>query len=112
VGLSLQATAGSEAGAAVAERLNAAITDLDDTIRQVRSTIYELGSAEFDQGVRARVLALVRDLSPVVGFDMRTSFGGAVDTMISNQLAEHLLVVLRGGDERQAPRPGHRSQRL
>jgi len=95
VGLSLQATAGTKAGAAVADRLNVAISNLDDTIRQIRSTIYELGSAEFDQGVRASVLALVRDLSAVVGFDIRVSFDGAVDAMISDQLAEHLLAVVR-----------------
>lgn len=95
VGLSLQAVAGATESAGVAERLNGAITDLDDTIRQVRSTIYELGSAEIDHGARAGVLALVRDLTPVVGFDVRVAFEGAVDTMISDQLAEHLLAVVR-----------------
>ena len=95
VGLSLQAIAGTAESAGIAERLNGAITDLDDTIRQVRSTIYELGSAEVDPGVRAGVLAPVRDLTPVVGFDVRVTFDGAVDTMISDQLAEHLLAVVR-----------------
>jgi signal transduction histidine kinase len=95
VGLSLQAIAETAESAGIAERLNGAITDLDDTIRQVRSTIYELGSAEIDRGVRAGVLALVRNLTPVVGFDVRVTFDGAVDTMISDQRAEHLLAVVR-----------------
>jgi signal transduction histidine kinase len=95
VGLSLQAIAAVAEGARIAERLNGTITDLDDTIRQVRSTIYELGSAEIDRGVRAGILKLVRDLTPVVGFDVRVTFDGAVDTMVSDQLAEHLLAVVR-----------------
>ncbi len=95
VGLSLQAMAGTAATAGISDRLNAAIADLDDTIRQVRSTIYELGSAEIDRGVRANILSLVRDLNPVVGFDVRATFDGLVDTMISDQLAEHLLAVIR-----------------
>jgi signal transduction histidine kinase len=95
VGLSLQSMAGAAAAAGIAERLETSIAHIDDTIRQVRSTIFELASAEIDQGVRASILALVHDLSPLVGFDVRTSFDGAVDTMISNQLAEHLLAVVR-----------------
>jgi len=79
----------------VADRLNPAIRDLDGIIRQIRSTIFELGSAEIDQGVRASVLALVHDLSSLIGFDVRVSFDGAVDAMVSDQLAEHLLAVLR-----------------
>ncbi len=44
VGLTLQAMSGAAVGAGIADRLTSAISDLDDTIRQVRSTIYELGS--------------------------------------------------------------------
>ena len=43
VGLSLQSMAAAAASSGLTERLNAAVTDLDDTIRQVRSTIYEIG---------------------------------------------------------------------
>ncbi len=31
----------------------------------------------------------------MVGFEIRVTFDGAVDTMISDQLAEHLLIVVR-----------------
>jgi len=95
VGLSLQGMAAAAEAAGIADRLNAAISDLDDTIRQVRSTIYELGSSEIDRGLRSGLLSLVRDLTPVVGFDIGVTFDGAVDTMISDQLAEHLLIVVR-----------------
>jgi signal transduction histidine kinase len=95
VGLSLQAMAGAAGSSQISDRLNVAISDLDDTIRQIRSTIYELGSAQIDQGVRANILSLVRELSPVIGFDVGVTFDGAVDTMMSDQVAEHLLAVVR-----------------
>jgi signal transduction histidine kinase len=95
VGLSLQATAGMTRETGIKDRLDTAISDLDDTIRQVRSTIYELGSAEIGRGVRDSLLSLVRELTPVVGFDVRVTFEGAVDATVSDQLAEHLLAVVR-----------------
>lgn len=95
VGLSLQGIAGVARAEGLSDRLNVAVSDLDDTIRQVRATIFELGSSQVDRGVRASVLALIRDLSPVVGFEIRVLFDGAVDTMISDQVAEHLLATIR-----------------
>ncbi|MGO9341563.1 MAG: GAF domain-containing sensor histidine kinase, partial [Acidimicrobiales bacterium] len=95
VGLSLQSIAGAATSEGLADRLAAAISDLDDTIRQVRSSIYELGSTGAEQGLRARVNSLVRELSPVVGFEIHVSFDGPVDSAISDQIAEHLLAVLR-----------------
>ena len=95
VALSLQSMAGAAAAAGIAERLKAAVVGLDDTIRQVRSTIYELGSAGIDQGVRNDVLSLVRDLNPVVGFEVRVSFDGPVDSAVSDELAEHLSATVR-----------------
>jgi signal transduction histidine kinase len=71
------------------------ISDIGDTIRQVRSSIYELGSTTGDPGVRADVLALTRSLSPIVGFDIRVSFDGPIDAVISEVVTEHLLATIR-----------------
>jgi signal transduction histidine kinase len=95
VGLSLQSMAVTAAAAGLTERLDVAISDLDDTIRQVRSTIYELGWSATDQGLRASILSLMRDLNPVVGFAVRVSFEGPVDFAISQEIAGHLLAVIR-----------------
>ena len=95
VTLSLQSMAGAAAAAGMGDRLTAAVSDLDATIRQVRSTIYELGSARLDQGVRHNVLSLVRDLNPVLGFEARVSFDGPVDSAIPDELIEHLLATVR-----------------
>ncbi len=93
-GLTLHSIAGVEAPG-TADRLTEVIGDIDETIRQIRSTIFELGSTEIDPGIRSSILSLVHTLRPVVGFDVKVSFDGPVDTIASDQLAEHLLAVIR-----------------
>ena len=95
VGLSLQSISGAVAAEGLSDRLKTAISDLDDTIRQVRSTIYELGSGGLEQGLRARVQSLIRELDSVVGFKIQVSFDGPLDTVVSDQVADHLLHTIR-----------------
>jgi signal transduction histidine kinase len=97
VGLSLQAMAGAVAAEGLQERFNRAISDLDDTIRQVRSTIYELGMTGEEQGIRARIQSLVRDLEAVLKFKINVSFDGPVDSAVPDEIAEHLLNAIREG---------------
>lgn len=93
VGLSLQSMAGAAATSGLADRLQSAIVDIDDTIRQVRASIFEL--AFTSAGVRTSVLALVRDLAPVVGFEVQVSFDGPVDAAVTEEVSEHLLAAVR-----------------
>jgi len=97
VGLSLKAMSTSAGTEGVADQINRAISDIDDTIRQVRSAIYELGTTGDEQGLRAQILALARDLRPVVGFNVDISFDGPVDSGVSDQISEHLLIAIREG---------------
>ena len=94
VGLSLQSIASSTTDA-LARRLNAAIGEIDDTIRQVRSSIYELGITRDTRGVRAGVLDLLGELEPIVGFEVRATFDGPVDSAVPDRVAEHLLATIR-----------------
>jgi signal transduction histidine kinase len=95
IGLSLQSMAASSSGSYSPDRLNATIADIDDTIRQVRTSIFELGSAGLGRGVRDNVLSLLQNLRPVVGFDVLTTFEGPVDAGIPDIISEHLLAVIR-----------------
>ena len=52
-------------------------------------------SDEEDPGVRAGVLTLVRSLSPVLGFNVRVSFDGPIDSVISQSVTEQLLATIR-----------------
>ena len=93
VGLSLQSMSGAAASTELAEGLDTAISNIDDTIHQVRSSIFELGSEE--SGVRASILSLVRELKAVVGFEVLVAFDGPVDTTVPDQIGEQLLATIR-----------------
>jgi signal transduction histidine kinase len=95
VGISLETMAKETEAEGMADRLAVLVSDVGDAIRQVRSSIYELGLAEEDPGVRAGVLTLVRSLNPVLGFNVRVSFDGPVDSVISQSVTEQLLATIR-----------------
>lgn len=94
IGLSLQSIASDPAAKSRAERLQKIVSDIDETIRQVRTSIFEL-SQDLHHGVRGSVVELLAELTPVVGFDVRVSFDGPVDTAVSESISEHLLAVIR-----------------
>lgn len=97
VGLSIQGTVSMATSPEIGARLSKAVTDIDDVIRQIRSTIFELGLGVEGVRVRGRVLALSRELSPVVGFEVPVEFEGPVDTAVPEEVGEHVLAVLREG---------------
>ena len=94
IGLSLQSVATSPGAEPRAERLQKIVSDIDETIRQVRTSIFEL-SQDLHHGVRGSVVELLGELTPVVGFEVRVSFDGPVDTAISDSISEHMLAVIR-----------------
>ncbi|MGD0881448.1 MAG: GAF domain-containing sensor histidine kinase [Acidimicrobiales bacterium] len=94
-GLKLQGVASSTDAEGVSQRLGAVISDLDDTIREIRSTIFELGLIGTEQGIRIQVITLLEELSELIGIPVRPTFNGPVDTGISDEVAEHLLPTLR-----------------
>jgi signal transduction histidine kinase len=95
IGLSLQGVAANPTASGNAERLTKTISDIDDTIRQVRTSIFELESDGIGRGLRDNVLSLLSDLRPMIGFDVHLLFDGPVDTAVPDIVSEHLLVVIR-----------------
>ncbi|GHD19975.1 GAF domain-containing sensor histidine kinase [Nocardiopsis kunsanensis] len=80
-----------------ATRVRNAVDDMDDTIRQIRSTIFALqSSAEEDQSwLRSQILDLVNSASETLGFSPRLLTQGAIDNAVDERTGEHLLAVLR-----------------
>jgi len=69
VGLSLEATA-RRPPAEMAQRLSQAVSDIDDTIRSIRSSIFTLEArAEDIVGLRTQVLQVTSEAVPVLGFE-------------------------------------------
>jgi signal transduction histidine kinase len=98
IGLSLQAiaeTVGPDHD--VEARLRDKVRDVDRTIRQIRTSIFELhGPLIGDrEGVRADALTVAAELIPALGFAPHVTFSGPVDTVITGPLAEDVLACLR-----------------
>ncbi len=93
-GLSLQGVRATASNPAVAERIDRAVADLDTTIRDIRTTIFELNQRAAGT-VRQGVHALAREYTPVLGFGPIVRTHGPVETLVDDDLGEQLLVVLR-----------------
>ena len=80
-------------------RLAGIVDDIDDTIRQIRSSIFELNDpADIDgRSLRATVLKIVTEVEPVLGFRATVSFDGPVDTMVDDDLLRDAEAALREG---------------
>jgi signal transduction histidine kinase len=80
-----------------AEHVQQAVDDLDQTIKEIRSTIYALQRPErsTSRSLRARIVDLIDDYSDVLGFTPSLRLEGLIDTRISSTIGENLLAVLR-----------------
>jgi len=95
VGLSLQGIIRTALPSEAVEKLQQAITDIEVTMRQIRTSIFELAAETTRRSLRASVLALVRELRGVVGFEVSVTFDGLVDSEVPSDVAAHLLFTLR-----------------
>jgi signal transduction histidine kinase len=95
IGLSLQGLAGAAVPSTVVDRLQSAIGDIDTVIRQIRTTIFELGATSPETGLRSDILAVVHELGPVVGFTIPVRFDGPVDSLLGPRLGEDVVAVVR-----------------
>jgi signal transduction histidine kinase len=95
-GLSLQALAATVDPGRSADRILATIADLDDTISQIRTSIFQLQQTSGTQpyGLRARLLDVVAAEIPALGLDPAVRFSGPLDTL-PDDVADDLVAVLR-----------------
>jgi signal transduction histidine kinase len=93
-GLQLQGAIRNAISEDVKERLEKAVVDLDMTIRDIRSTIFELQHSRA-HSVRADVRAVVKEYVPVLGFAPLVRTTGPLDSVVPEELADQLLAVLR-----------------
>ena len=80
----------------VRRRISATIADLDDTISQIRTSIFQLQQTSGTQprGLRARLLDVVAAEIPALGLDPAVRFSGPLDTL-PDDVADDLVAVLR-----------------
>jgi signal transduction histidine kinase len=95
-GLSLQGTARLVKDPAVGARIEKVVEDLDDTVKQIRTSIFGLEASRASiGGVRDRVLTLAREATGPLGFRPDVVFEGPVDSVVSDAVAADLTAALR-----------------
>src|SRR5918995_1569838 len=79
-------------------RVEAAVDDLDTTVKQIRSAIFALEprspAPAVNTGIRSRVLGLVSEVAPLLEGEPTVVFEGPVDTATPDHLAGDLLATL------------------
>ena len=95
-GLSLQAVAQMAKDPVIVERISRAVDDLDVSIRQVRSTIFELHRPWAPAAsLRTDLLATCAESSKALGFKPTCDIEGPVDSAVTEPARGHLLLCLR-----------------
>ncbi len=95
-GMSLQAVSGSTDRALVDERITTTIDDLDDTIREIRATIFHLGQPPERPPFGEQLVQLVIERSEHLGFEPEIRLTGDVDEL-PDYVATQLIATLREG---------------
>src|SRR5499425_2849588 len=96
-GMSLQGATALIGDADVAHRVEKAVDALDETIREIRSTIFRLQSRGLAEllPVRARILEIVDEMTDSLGYPPGLRMAGQLDTRVSEPIAEQMLAALR-----------------
>ena len=95
LGLSLQATQQAATGT-TAERLDGAVDVLDGVIREIRNTIFEANRRfRISPGIEDRVRSLIQEMTAPLGFTPRLRILGVNESNVSDDIADHMLAVLR-----------------
>jgi signal transduction histidine kinase len=95
VGMALQAAALLPELDLVRQRIDKVVDDLDATITEIRTTIFELGDSSLPGGLRQAVVNLADELASTIGVRPQLTFEGAIDFAVPPQTADHVLAVLR-----------------
>lgn len=75
-------------------RIAAVTTELDDTIRELRDTIYSLRTDGAAEPLTGRILRAVQENSRSAGISPKVVFAGPVDETVPEEVAAQLLPVL------------------
>ena len=97
VGLSLQATVMAQLPDTVNTQINTAIDELDETIREIRTTIFEITRHEDDEAtsLRGAILRVIDEVPAAAELHVDVSFDGPLDTAVGPDCRESVIMSLR-----------------
>ena len=70
---------------------------VDEAIRQIRSSIFQLTPHRFSGHLRTAVMEVVAEVTPALGFSPEVSFNGPVDILSDPELTGDVAAVVREG---------------
>ncbi|MCP3804481.1 GAF domain-containing protein [Allokutzneria sp. A3M-2-11 16] len=98
-GMSLQGTLRLISQPAARVRIQKVVHQLDETVRDIRTSIFDLhtASADYPGSLRRRLLDAVAEAAAGGGPAPSVRMAGAVDTLVPPEIAEHAEAVVREG---------------
>ncbi|WP_344428137.1 GAF domain-containing sensor histidine kinase [Pseudonocardia ailaonensis] len=97
-GLKLQSTLRRTSEPEVRERIGQAVEELDQTVREIRTSIFDLHTADQgDGGLRRSLLDTVHESTADSGLSVSVRTSGAVDTLVPPELLPHVVAAAREG---------------
>ena len=94
VGLSLQSISHRVESPPLSERIDAAVHDLDATIKDIRRSIFALGATEGSADIQTEIARLVDRAATTLKFRPHLELTGPIRSLVSEEVAPHLLAVL------------------
>ncbi len=96
-GMSLQAATGMLPNGAGADRVTQAVDALDETIRDIRSSIFMLQAhrAEDAPSLRARIMQVADEMTHALAFAPTLRLSGPLDSAVPDKAGQGLLLALR-----------------
>jgi len=96
-GMSLEGTMSMITRPEVASRITNAVDAMDETIKEIRSTIFQLQTRDAPAGpdLRSEILVLVDEMTDMLGFAPSLRLGARLGGDISPEAAEQALAALR-----------------
>ena len=97
-GLSIQSLRRFTNDSVALDRINAVTTELDDTIRELRDTIYSLRGMAQDAGTLSnRILTVIKEGAASLSYAPRIRLSGPIDAPLTDDLSSSLLAVISEG---------------
>jgi signal transduction histidine kinase len=96
-GMSLEGTMPMVTKPEVASRITSAVDAMDETIKDIRGTIFALQARDSPgpPDLRGIVVGLVEEMTPMLGFAPSLRFGGGLARQVNGEVAEQALAALR-----------------
>ncbi|MDQ0028673.1 sensor histidine kinase [Arthrobacter bambusae] len=96
-GLSIQSLRRFTTGEPALNRIDAVTAELDETIRDLRNTIYSLRSSGEQELLSSRILQTVRTATRSLPFAPRLTLNGEVDSVLDDETVSNALAVISEG---------------